>query len=326
MQAGEPRTDSAIHASAGAAGPTASGWLDRLVRHERARAAPMDLRPRLPQPFEAMRFSEGDAARADLPAARAAALPAPQLEKEEPASEPAPSAMAPQVRQAFDGVPARLPQAQSPVTGDTPPALQAAPQRRPFSDTAPAAPLPARTDAPVAVQPHGASHGRARQESASLPSKVATAALRAVPLADAGVDTGTGTAAAALRASPVKAQPAPRLGAQPTAPVHTQPSEPAVRQHDAATAPHTTTTPERAQPSSPLRSAARSSTAAPLPGRGGQQQAALNPADITIDIHIGRIDVRAGAASTPATAAATPAPRGDTLSAYLQRRGRGARS
>jgi hypothetical protein len=296
-----------------AAGP---GWMDRLAQHGLGAAAPEGaLRPRLPYPFEALRFAHDDIA-PPRPARAAMAAPVPAAMP--PAATPAPAlrtthaARVDAITQALPGEPA-LPSAPVP---DRPTARP--PDPPPVAARRLEPPLPAQAQ----LRPP-----KAAADSAAVPAPLRTPANNMAPMQPAAATMRP--IAAALPASPRESVARAQEALAHAAPRSISAPLPATRHRDDPAPPAA----QPAQPAavrlpqvspSPVASNLRSaSLQQPLPATQPQQAAP----EITIDIHIGRIDVRAPAAAPAPPAAAAPAPRtADALHCYLQRRGRGARS
>lgn len=316
------------HTAAGAGGGTsAAGWLDRVALHSRPDASSTQaLRPRLPYPFEAMRFATADAG----------------------PSMPSPHALRTQPEEAVATTPrtGRTDSLTRPwATDPLHPAITAPAATAPFDPAAAAPPAWQRHDAhPVtAAQPPGRSElAPAREQRAPLNRDAhAHSAIPSVP------------AHPAAPSQPVRLAPSqPALLApaaasrQLAAPAHNETpaaSMPA-RQQDHAAAHATPRRPSPASGGKPAPQPTEPSTAGMRPAGAERPQPALRGAppaqapltarpsaeaapEITIDIHIGRIDVRAPAgAAAPAALQAPPQCGSDALNAYLARRARGARS
>lgn len=311
--------------AAGAGGETtATGWLDRVALHSRSEApATHALRPRLPYPFEAMRFATADAASRMPPPHGLRSLP-------EEAVAATPRAGRP------DGL------AAAPATDPFRPAVTAPAVTAPY--VADAAPQPAR-------QPHEAHPVAAAQPAGRV--ELAQANEKRAPL---NRDAHAPSATLSIAAHPVApSQPARLVSSQlvrlaPTAagrlPAHNETPAASVpaRQNDhgaahatprrAPAAPDGKPTPQPTGPSTASMRPAGAERSQPALRGAPPQQAPLTARpsaeaaqEITIDIHIGRIDVRAPAGAAAPTAVQAPPQRGgDALNAYLSRRARGARS
>jgi len=311
------------HVSAEAGGATAAaGWLDRIALHSRPDAPSTHaLRPRLPYPFEAMRFATADAG---------PRMPPPG------ALRTAPEEAAATMARASSGDDLRLP----PATDLHHPPTRASAAMAPFDPAAAASPAWQRQEArPVAAaRPAGRFElTPAKEERAPLNrdahvpsaiSSVAVAPSQPAHLAASKFARLAPTAASQLLATPAhNATPAASMPARQD-------------DHGAAHA-----TPRRASPAGkPAPQPIAPSAANMRPASAERPQSALRGAppqqapliarpsaeaapEITIDIHIGRIDVRAPASASAPTAAQAPPERGnDALTAYLSRRARGARS
>lgn len=329
MQNGEHSTGGAAdmaqgavpaHAPAQAAsGATAAGWLDRVALHGRADAPSMHaLRPRLPYPFEAMRFATADAGPHMPPRAlrtqpeEAAATPPRAGRTDDVAGTPAndalhPANTAPAAIAPFDPAAAASPASQR---HEAHPVAPARPGDR--LELAPAkekrAPLDRETHAPsaipsVAARPVAPSQPARMAQPAAAGRQLAAPPREATPAVSMPANQKDHGAA---HATPRRPSPAP--DSKP-APQPIEPSTTGLRPAGAG----------RPQPA--LRGAPPAQ--APLAARPSAEAAP----EITIDIHIGRIDVRAPAgASAPAAVQAAPQRGGDALNAYLSRRARGARS
>lgn len=316
------------HSAAGTgSGTTAAGWLDRIALHSRPDASSTHaLRPRLPYPFEAMKFATADAGpRVLSPDAmrtqpQEAAATTPHASRADdlagtPATDPirpaitAPAAIAPFIPAAA-APPARQQHEAHPYS----PARQAG-----SVEPAPAkeerAPLNRDAHAPSAISPvafHPVAPSESARPAASQLARLAPTAARRLPAAPTHNETSAASMPArqkdhaAAHATP--RHPPPASGGRP-------PPQPIV----SSTASMRPAGPERSQPA--LRGAPPAQS--PLTARPSVESAP----EITIDIHIGRIDVRAPASAPAPAAVQAPPQRGsDALNSYLARRARGARS
>ncbi|NVD74751.1 hypothetical protein HUX88_30140 [Duganella sp. BJB1802] len=319
--AGTAQAVAPAHASTEAGGGSAAtGWLDRIASRSRPDAPSTHaLRPRLPYPFEAMRFATADAA---------PRMPHPDALRAQPDESAATSSRAGRTDDVA-GIPANdaLRPASTAHAASAPlsPAAVAPPARErqeahPVAASQPAgrvqpepakeerAPLHRETQAPSAP-PSVAAQQVAPSKPARLAPPAAASRQFAAPTHDATPAASTPARQddhGAAHATPRRAWPAPAG----------MPAPQPIERSAAATRPAGA---ERSQPA--LRGAPPQQT--PLAARPFSEAAQ----EITIDIHIGRIDVRAPAgASAPTAVQAAPQRGGDALNAYLSRRARGARS
>lgn len=303
-----------------AATPAPAGWLERLARTSAVGGAtvPPDaaLRPRLPYPFEAMKFGADDAEMA-LPRhgadrwPAASSPPARQDDAQPGGAHHAPPATA-QGRPAAHGTAHEAAhEAIHAAPHDAAPAVMpsgARPALRPVDAPAPAGPHHAAS--PAAAPSPGTARGVPspvdERDDGPAPAGPAYPAP-AAPLAAAGTRPPADARREIVAPGAVTAAPRP------------VPADAGQDQARRAIAPQATAD----APTASLRSAAV--LQAPLPAKPAREAAP----DITIDIQIGRIEVRAPsgpAPAAPAPAAASTPRAGDALQAYLLRRGRGARS
>ena len=313
------------------AGGAPSGWLDRLaLRGRRAMPSAEDggdvgaLRPRLPYPFEAMKFAHDEAA------------PPPRHALGWPRTD------------ALDtGVPE--PAARSPAAGQAAPMPDAGPARA-FVTASTAAPGAHAVARSVDAAPAGSMRAPGTPHPPSPPGVAAMPPARATVSDGQPVPRATPPAGTRWDDDPPPSRPAYPAPAAPLAASAAPASVsarhdagmpraalPAVRAPDAA-APWPAPAGTAAAPMPPLTATAAPRPARETTGASLRSAAVLQPPlpagpahggapEITIDVQIGRIDVRAPAGAPAATAPAPAPARGaDPLQAYLARRGRGARS